>query len=120
VKREPFVPPVREPLFDPGAEDSPAAAAVEAAGEQSCGAAVPAAEPAIVTAESSAESSSQTAELPITHSESPADNSAPAVEVPNSPTEGSPDPEPAAEPGGTQSELETAPQDDFGAGLGDG
>jgi hypothetical protein len=124
VKREPFVPPAREPLFDPGAVDAPATAPAETASDQSCGAAVPAAEaqePMLLpeVAKAAEQSPEETADLPVAALESAADSPAPAVDVPISPMEGAPAPAPA-EPGGTEPEPGIAPPDDFGAGLGNG
>jgi hypothetical protein len=121
VKREPFVPPVREPLFDPGAVDAPATAPAETAGDQSCGAAVPAAgaQEAVLLpdgAKAPEQSPDQTADLPAAALDSAADSPGPAIDVPVSPTEGAPGP--AAEPDGTEPEPGIAPPDDFGAGLG--
>jgi hypothetical protein len=114
VKRKPFCPPVREPLFDPGAEDretTAASPAVEAASDTARNAAIPAdtaqadgplhnlAEPAIADGQSAADQGSLAT-----------DNSVKAVE---------PAPEPlAAEAGGGESASESSPPDDFGAGLG--
>jgi hypothetical protein len=120
VKREPFCPPVREPLVDPGAEDAPVTVPVEAAGDETGGAGVPAAEAqgTVVLPDGAnppTQSPNQTSELADALLESLA-----AVDVPVSPTEGAPNPAAAAEPGGMESESGVAPPDDFGAGLGNG
>jgi hypothetical protein len=114
VKREPFCPPVREPLFDPGAEDRETTApspAVEAASDTVRDAAIPA-----DTAQSEGPRHNH-AERAIADGQSAADQGLLATDVPVKAVEPAPEPL-VAEAGGGESVGESSPPDDFGAGLG--